>query len=122
MDISERIAIASTNTSNRNCFGTALYLAGLLPQDQFLDLDFEGRKLGPYLEEDPLRSPRKGSVVLYWFLDTDLLVHMGVVTRLSPLRITHRFDTNGPLIVDDKPKKIIREYESYPEYRQPKVF
>lgn len=68
-----------------NCNGTALYLAGVLKEDNFV----HPRTAYDYLKWFPkLEQPDEGCLVVWRF--ADWVSHMGMVVKKNPTQVTHR--------------------------------
>jgi hypothetical protein len=81
----ERTRIVQKHSENNlNCFGVVAYLVGLTEDLKSMGSeDFEGM-----IRNVPITKPRKGSVLLVKG-GYDYSFHVGLVTDLDPLRITH---------------------------------
>jgi hypothetical protein len=113
-----------TGVSYRNCIGSALYIVGASYYD-------EDRAISTYqAHEDYLKhmirlsEPSLGCIVA-WLqpmnnksprpLDT---VHMGVITSVDPLLVTHRLYVDGPFI-ENVPFSKADKSEEWAEHQRP---
>jgi hypothetical protein len=89
MDTAKRIKLAKRHRGFSNCFGTALYIAGIKEKDEFVPHIYDYL---PTLEALPKTSkPTSHSLVLFYKKEhSRYLDHMAVVTSLSPLLVVHR--------------------------------
>lgn len=120
MDFEERLNRARENT-NANCWGTAYFLSGA--SDQLVDtpdkdwpMKHEGSKAYwnglKVLDRPTIRcyagiigpAPKKLNLA-----NEEFLYHLGIVTDIYPIRITHRNGDQGPLIEDETLTKLLEE-------------
>ena len=88
-----------------NPLGTALYIVGLMPEERDLRPD-EGASI---INENFTRSdkPSVGGLVLWeWPMGEPIgIMHLGVITRTNPLRITSRISKGLGVVIDSEFKK-----------------
>jgi hypothetical protein len=166
-EIRARIRMCRGNGYNRNCVGTALFIACETEEDGYVDPGWEPHKT--YLKQlRKLPTPVEGCLVSweaekkfdYVGILHDLMlrgwespeaeekarsiseperheitpmytytIHMGVITSVAPLLVTHRYDFNTSVIHDQKFEDADRRfseglqlYHNYrPAYYLPKV-
>ena len=128
-------------TFRSNCLGTALYIAGVIANDDFVNPFVAKRAHLDALR--PLDKPRVGSLVAWehtykmWLSETIIsrldsspkdykqmvfVCHMAVVSSLDPFLITHRVHTDGPFVecqqfveIDQKYDKLCKALYYMPE-------
>jgi len=96
ISLKERIDLAKKTTKPTNCIGTALFLVGELDKDSLVN---PGRikKLNGLKR---LVKPEKGCLIA-WELRKRVAMHLGVIVRVRPIRVTHR---EGSFYHDNKHK------------------
>lgn len=100
VDFLERLQEARQNGLHCNCIGTALFLTGEKRNDDYIDPSEVYKKLRG-LEQ--LDEPVEGCLIVWHEPDFDKTrwtAHMGVVTLVDPLLVTHRDGYNGSVIAD----------------------
>ena len=98
-----------------NCIGTALYLSGITPCDDYIlssDVD-------SFLKNfERIDEPKLNSLVLFR-MPNEEISHMGVVVSINPLKMTHRTSFLGPVIENDNLEEVFQSYKNCKiEYRK----
>ncbi len=112
-ELNKRIQNALKN-KRANCFGTALYLVGVLDKDQ----DTAGFFKNHFKKMERISCPEIGALVMMMRkfnignppISKESEVHAGIVTCLNPLKITHRHGAAGELKQDDLLEEVIKNY------------
>lgn len=82
----------------KNCFGTALFLVGLIDEDRYVSVDETTLHLGNYIEQI---SPKRESLAFFYNQNTSEYKHLAVVLRESRNpRLIHRSSLFGRLRYD----------------------
>lgn len=93
-DFDARVESAKTTPGTTNCLGTALYLAGKAPVDGWLRAPAAYDLVAAFPKLD---APIVGCLVVFAVLGR-YVFHMGVVTSVDPLLVTHRPGRDGPIV------------------------
>jgi hypothetical protein len=97
-ELNKKIQNALKN-KRANCFGTALYLAGVLDKDQdavgFFENHVKKMKRISYPEINTLVIMMKKFDIGNPPVSKELEVHAGLITCLNPLKITHRYRSSS---------------------------
>jgi hypothetical protein len=105
-------------TRQSNCIGTALYLAGLEGKDVSRSGERVLWEKWPFLNESgKLREPEEGALIA-WMVsngDTVEFQHMGIVTGINPLRITHRGGCEDPIYENQTFQEVNSPIYDFPE-------
>jgi len=89
MGLQQRIRILrNINYTRANCIGTALYLAGLIEWETFINPGEAESLVGGL---DKAKSPGIGDIAIFGKFD-----HVAVVTQIRPVRFAHRGYWKGP--------------------------
>lgn len=94
------------NTSN--CIGTALYLVGEKEIDEYI-WDEQYEILNGISEK---KEPEIGFLVGWCSIEGEIY-HLGVITKVNPLLITHRDGKDGPLKINEPFRRINAYYNKY---------
>jgi hypothetical protein len=123
----KRIALCR-NTFRANCIGTARYLLGQEEDDVFVPAETGFPTYLAGLKR--LNEPKLGCIVVWTWKPSSWLgepleieaktgkypivevYHMGIVTSLEPLGITHREKTRGRFIENQPIAELQKEYDS----------
>ncbi|MGV8141150.1 MAG: hypothetical protein ACP5NW_01770 [Candidatus Woesearchaeota archaeon] len=106
----------------KNCMGTALYLLGIIKEDRdaydeevWKNIDPRDSKTEPSLEHKIAIWPNKDYFLYNQFHEIEIkaIDHIGIVTSLDPIRITHRVRFEGPFRENQPLKDMIREYGEF---------
>ncbi len=119
MAILERIRLAKKHKKLTNCFGTSLYIAGILDRDIFVSRvwDYES-EIGKLTKLD---GPELGSLVIFRKGEERFVDHMAVVLSLNPTRVIQR-ELDGHSIEEKRLEEVIRDYGiAEVEYRRPLI-
>ncbi|GEM_PF-4242389 len=119
--ILKRIKLAKRHKIFTNCFGTSLYIVGILNKDRFVSRvwDYE-----PEIEKlARLDKPELGSLVIFRkgtgkgrYID-----HMALVLSVNPTRVIQR-ELDGHSIGEKNIERVIRDYDILEtEYRRPSI-
>ncbi|MDE1865835.1 MAG: hypothetical protein KGH94_04335 [Candidatus Micrarchaeota archaeon] len=100
----ERIEYCKDN-QNSNCAGTALFIAGVKPFQAYTDHNEVVTRISTMKR---VEYPIIGCIVAWEqprgvdgaFETGKFFVHLGVVTSQKPLLVTHRFNNEGRLYID----------------------
>ncbi len=103
MDLKERIEIARNSSGNVNCYGTALFLTGLIDEDVYT----EPYKILDNYELTEIKKPEVGCLAL--FPDYG---HMAVVTQTDPILFMDRAGEIGPFRENVSLLQILLDYGS----------
>ena len=100
----------------RNCIGTAMYLAGIVEKDLFMSSTDALTLLENLVREDQIvktTQPQKDClIILKHPTFKGYLTHMGVVTELQPLTMTHRFGRRGKLVESELVSSVLEHYNN----------
>jgi hypothetical protein len=112
-ELNKRIQNAIKN-KRANCFGTALYLAGVLDKDQdavgFFENHVKKMKRISYPEINALVIMMGKFDIGNPPISKELEVHAGLITFLNPLKITHRNGAAVELKQNDLLEHVIKKY------------
>jgi hypothetical protein len=116
-----RINIAKKCYWNKNCVGTALFVAGESKKDvyatpYFYDMAASGLPL--------LSEPCFGAIAVW---DERLekkvtVLHMGIVTQVNPTLVTHRHNWGKEVIENQPIEELCKEYSGEPRFYLPSIF
>ncbi len=117
MSIQQRIRLARCHKTPSNCFGTALYIAGIIPRDIFIgrlwgdDLDYEKRIEG--FEELP--RPELYALAIFRRGHTKYIDHLAIVTGVNPVLLTQRdilLEFDGEFVENEPLEETIKRYST----------
>lgn len=100
-----------------NCVGTALYLVQERDKDEHIEpYHFNVRESGLILSE----KPEFGAVVIWFYLPEGDIFHMGVITGLNPIQVTHRNGYGGVVVGNQSIERMEWDYATKPKFYLPK--
>ncbi|MGV8171781.1 MAG: hypothetical protein ACP5OA_03760 [Candidatus Woesearchaeota archaeon] len=103
----------------QNCMGTVLYYLGFIEKERDAYDEEVWTHINPY---DSKTTPSLEYRIAVWFnkeyflynkkYDAEIkaIDHIGIITDLNPLQMTHRKSFGGPFIENQSIKEIIPEY------------
>ena len=115
MIVHKRIRLAKRHKTFTNCFGTALYLAGIIKQDKFIpriwDYDSELERL------TILDQPEVYSLAIFRRGTNKYVDHIAIVTGINPILLTHRDILTHPegVFIEKEPLEEVVARYSTPE-------
>lgn len=101
-----------------NCIGTALFLVGEQPTDDFiygrgLDGNFPlGMDHTDYIESmEEIPEPKTGCLVAWENIGKNI-IHLGVIVNQNPILVAHRDGANGPFYKSMPLDKVNETYDA----------
>jgi len=118
--IKEKLVQARESNAGKNCIGTALFLCGVVDKDE---------AIGPLLATRTVSQMRKlpkpeiGCLMAFMgeFAGMASVIHLGVVTNVSPLKLTYRDGGSGNLIEEDPATNVYNQYGDNCIYFKPEA-
>lgn len=116
MTLCERIESAKSNRiGGSNCRGTALYLAGLVE----MEFEHTSERAESFINNlEILEEPEEPCLVIFKRYRDCFISHMGIITGVNPLLVTHRDGYDGPFFENESMKEVLKRYPDDVEYRR----
>jgi len=108
MSVIQRIKLVKRHKRFTNCFGTALYIAGIIGKDRIISYPWDYEERIKKLDE--LAEPEIYSLVIFRREDSEYPDHMAIVTGINPTLLTHRDGIRGPFIDKEPFEKVVERY------------
>ena len=104
LDLESKLVLCRKTWYLSDCYGTAFYLAGLKEDDELVTTE-EAEK---YIKDLPVSQEHVLHCLAIFYVQEEKK-HMGLITKMDPVCITHRLHSGGILIKDQLVDEVLRK-------------